>query len=367
MTRARLMKSQEDYQRIGVKKGIIQPWEDGKRENYRAGVFEWWYFDAILDDGSTVAACYSTKVQPFTFLPGLHPALTFHITEPDGTTYSERFTKFKKKEVVVKEGKCNVHYGPHCIEGDMQNYHIKAEPINGTGYDLYLKKDGISWRGDTGYIGFGEKDEKYFTWTCFVPRGKVTGTITVGGKTRKITGMGYHDHQWGTIMQFDFLNNWLWSRQNGTNYSIVVFDFIMNQKYDYKRIPLVFIQDKEGNLIFEETEHVKCEVLEEFTQEVSGAKFPKVTRYYFENHGKKVTYTLTVLKELEGRDIYKQAPAILRRSFDKKGSHPKYGRYLAQGELIIEENGQEVYEVGELIYEFPHLYQEYKKYMEQEV
>lgn len=41
----RLMDRKEDYQQMGTKRGIIEPWEDGKRDDDRAGVYEWWYFD----------------------------------------------------------------------------------------------------------------------------------------------------------------------------------------------------------------------------------------------------------------------------------------------------------------------------------
>lgn len=58
MAKARLMNLPEDYKRIGIKKGCIEPWEDGKRDDFRKGMVEWWYFDAILDDGSKIDPLY---------------------------------------------------------------------------------------------------------------------------------------------------------------------------------------------------------------------------------------------------------------------------------------------------------------------
>ena len=57
----RLMDRKEDYQQMGTKRGIIEPWEDGKRDDDRAGVYEWWYFDFILDDGSKAVIHFNTK------------------------------------------------------------------------------------------------------------------------------------------------------------------------------------------------------------------------------------------------------------------------------------------------------------------
>ena len=48
----RLMDKDEDYKKMSTKKDTIEVWEDGKRDDDRADVYEWWYFDMILDDGS---------------------------------------------------------------------------------------------------------------------------------------------------------------------------------------------------------------------------------------------------------------------------------------------------------------------------
>ena len=50
-----------DYERLGLIPGVNQPWEDGLRTAAADGTFEWWYFDAHLDDGSTVTVEFHTK------------------------------------------------------------------------------------------------------------------------------------------------------------------------------------------------------------------------------------------------------------------------------------------------------------------
>lgn len=44
----RLMDTDSDYKKMGTQKGCIEVGEDGKRDDDRAGVYEWWYFDMIL-------------------------------------------------------------------------------------------------------------------------------------------------------------------------------------------------------------------------------------------------------------------------------------------------------------------------------
>lgn len=365
MAQARLMNKQSDYTRLGLKKGPVEMWEDGKRDDDRKGVVEWWYFDAILDDGSKIAAVYSTKIQPMTNASGTHPCLSFDVTTPDGEKISRRITRFKKNSVRFSKDKCDVHYGDSCFVGDLKDYHIKAQVTDGLGFDVQLHSISKPWRGETGFLGFEKNDERYFTWLCVVPRGTVTGTLTINGNSRKITGFGYHDHQWGNTLQFDFLNHWFWSRQSTEKHSMVVFDFIMNQHYEYKRIPLVFMEDNDGNVIFESTDNVECQVTEELYQEASETNFPKVTHYIFKSGTKTVHYDVTVKQELDARYIWKQMPFFLRGVF--KGTKPKYGRYLAEGVITFADSAHpenNFTEKSDFIYEFAYVGEEYKQYME---
>lgn len=363
MEQARLMNLDKDYENLGLSKKQIEMWEDGKRANFDAGTFEWWYFDSILDDGSKIAACYCTKIQPFTNLKGLKPCLTVHITTPDGKQLARKYMNFKKDEIILGTDKCDVQFGENCFVGDLKNYHIKAVPNKGLGFDITLKSTTSPWRGETGYLGFGNNDEKYFTWLCVVPSGIVEGTLTIDGVEHKVKGTGYHDHQWGNTIQYEFLNHWLWARHKTENYNILVFDFILNEYYGHKRIPLVFVEDKNGNVIFESTDNVKCEIKEEFLQESSQTNFPKITHYIFESNGKKIDYTLTVKQELDDRYIYKELPFIFRPMF--KGTKPKYGRYLAEGVLTMYDGDKQLFsEVSDFIYEFAYIGEEYKKYAE---
>src|ERR1035438_10843322 len=51
-----------DYQRYGIARGEIALWEDGFRTRPGGpGTFEWGYFDAVLDDGSTLVINFMVK------------------------------------------------------------------------------------------------------------------------------------------------------------------------------------------------------------------------------------------------------------------------------------------------------------------
>jgi hypothetical protein len=48
---ATMADSDADYQRLGLSRTSIEPWEDGARTDNSPGTYEWRYFDAHLTDG----------------------------------------------------------------------------------------------------------------------------------------------------------------------------------------------------------------------------------------------------------------------------------------------------------------------------
>src|SRR5437588_10372237 len=75
----------EDYNRIGIKPDDVLPWEDGARTDGGPGTWEWWYFDANLDDGAKLVVVFSTK--SFTDIERpLAPTIRIDLDLPDGTS-----------------------------------------------------------------------------------------------------------------------------------------------------------------------------------------------------------------------------------------------------------------------------------------
>jgi hypothetical protein len=326
-----------------------------------------------MDDGTKIVVNFNTNmaVNQRTILEQHIPPedrkvgdvrfLRVRITEPGGKNH-ETFIMFSCDETEISTEKCEVKFGPHVFAGDLKTYHIKVEPVQGIGVDLQLTSTSKAWRPGAGYFVFGEEEDRYFTWFCAVPRGKVTGTVTYKKNTREVKGFGYHDHQWANTDHMVLWNNWLWARQNLGDYNLLVFDYVSSPKYDYKRYPLTFVQDNDGNTIFEsfENANVKCEILEEYTQTETNKIYPKISKYTFENEGKRLVYTLSANEELEVRDGYAFAPPAIKEEFDKNNLRPSYARYDATGEFVLFDGNQTIERKTALIYEYVHLGKDYK-------
>ncbi len=303
----------------------------------------------------------------------LTPNVMVTITEPNGTKHTAR-PKYKAKDASYADDRCDVQFGPHRFAGDLHEYTIHVDEVDGIAADLTLTSHGTLFRPGTAYFGFGENDEDYYTWLCVVPSGGVTGTMTYGGKTRQVTGTGYHDHQWGTISLALAWNHWMWSRQGFEDYSILVFDMVAHADYGFQRFSLCFIEYKDGTLIFQNVHDLTSfDVLDEFTDPEDGKDYPKKFRYVFEQDDKKVTYEIEATEQIEKVDLASQGEEMMHEKLGKIGSdlfgrfvlhkmeqeferhqlNPSYARYGATGTLSIEEPGAEQIErSGHLIYEF---------------
>ena len=289
-----------------------------------------------------------------------HPLATIKDTLPDGRTLEDNFSYDSKDSYFGKE-QCDVVIGPHIFKGDFKNYRIHIEPENGLGADIELHSLAQPYRPGSAYWAFLDKEENFYTWLCAVPKGKVSGTLTVDGKTQNISGSGYHDHQWGSNVYMTLWNNWVWARQAFDDYSMLVFDMVASKKYNYQRFPVIFIQDQNGEVIFEDTKDIQVEILNEYTDENSGKKYHGKFHYIFQNGTKTVDYTLTKDKILDNIVPAKDMPLPVRTMFKTMGLKPSYARYQATGDLVLSEPGKEpVKRPGELIYEFMYPGVEYK-------
>src|SRR5260370_39554744 len=73
--------SDADYERLGLSRTSIEPWEDGARTDDSAGSYEWWDFDAHLADGAKLVVTFMNKdiAQP---QKPLSPVLPPHLDLP---------------------------------------------------------------------------------------------------------------------------------------------------------------------------------------------------------------------------------------------------------------------------------------------
>jgi hypothetical protein len=188
----RLGSTPEDCARFGIEPGAIKPGEDGLRTDGVPGTYEWWYFDAHLDDGAKLVAVFATK--DFTVIGRpLAPTIRIDLTLPAGG-WVRKFVELDPERFSASTNTCDVRIGDNVFGGDLHTYTIRAQVLE-VEVDVTLIGQVPAWRPETGHWLFGDRGEHLFAWLPSIPQGKVEATYSVAGRSSTSTGVGYHDHK----------------------------------------------------------------------------------------------------------------------------------------------------------------------------
>ena len=278
----------DSYARLGLSPSRIEPWEDGLRTTGGPGSYEWWYFDFTFDDGSTVVIVYYTK--NFTN-PGssLEPFVTFQLNRPDGTSVT-RAVNSKPSEFSAAHERCDVRVGASRVTGDLADYslHVEAQDVRA---DLTLHRVVPSWRPGTGYMSFRKDGGHFFAWLPSVPQGMARGTVSVAGVERTVSGVGYHDHNWGDVSMLDLMHDWYWGRAQVGGYTVIASYIIPREEYGSNPVPL-FMLARDGAIVAEDAARVRFSARDVYTDAFTGKPVANVLEYDYDDgsHHYRVTF-----------------------------------------------------------------------------
>jgi len=293
----RIAASPADYQRYAIAKGDIAAWEDGFRTHPGGpGTFEWWYFDAVLDDGSTLVINFMVKdIRGGKGIKqSASPMVTFELDRPDGT-HVERAVHVGD-DFAFAADRCNVRAGSNTFVGDLHTYRIHVD-VEGVTADVTLTGKVPSWRPETGHILFGDDQPYLFAWLPSVPQGSVQATLTIDGDTRTLAGTGYHDHNWGDAAMPQLIHHWYWARAEAGDYCVIASYITAEKKYGYTEVP-IFMLAKDGKIIADDSALVRFEKTDEHPDPVTGKPVADTTVYDYDAtaHGGK-RYRVTFRRE----------------------------------------------------------------------
>ena len=93
--------------------------------------------------------------------------------------------------------------------------------------------------------------------------------------------------------------HWIWGRQDFGDYALLVFDICTQKKFGYTRMPMFSLEDKDGNFLLEQLTTPKCRIVSEYTEKLTGRKYPKEVEYTLTQGKRKLVYTIQQQYELE--------------------------------------------------------------------
>jgi hypothetical protein len=282
------------YQKMGLKKGEVEIWEDGLRTDGSKCSYEWWYFDSHYEDGSKLVIIFFNK-SPIEASGPVKPQATIEYTLADGTKFEDK-VECKIEESFFDTKQCDVRVGNSRIVGDLKHYDII---FDGSKIKAKVSLDGTikAWRSQTGSIFFGNKEEDYFAWLPAIPEGKVSGHIIIDGKEKVLEGSGYHDHNWGNKIMLQLMHHWYWGRAKIGEYKLISAWITAEKKYGYKDFD-VFMLAKNDKLLGDNSNHTLKFLPED---------------EYIDEHTKKPVYGKVIYEyETPDKEFY-------RITFDRKG------------------------------------------------
>ncbi|WP_127358335.1 hydroxyneurosporene dehydrogenase [Actinacidiphila soli] len=286
---ARMGSTPEAYARFGIEPRVIKPSEDGMRTDGCKGTYEWWYFDAHLDDDAMLVVAFMTK--EFTDLnKPLSPVIRIDLTLPDGTQLN-KLVELPADSFSAFTETCDVRIGDSVFAGDLHAYTIRAR-VEEVEVEVRLTGQVPAWRPETGHWLFGEDGESYFAWLPAVPQGVVEATYSVGGDSHTVTGVGYHDHNWGNASVLDLMHHGYWARGAAGPYSVIASYITAQERYGYAALP-VFMLARDGQLIADDAGKVTFEALGRYTDAKTGKPVDNITRYTYTDGEERYVITYT--------------------------------------------------------------------------
>src|SRR5260221_12273824 len=231
-----------DYQKLGIDPVEVAQFEDGQRIGTEKGRYEWWYFDAHLDDGAPVVVVFWTKPNVSQNLPP-PPRTTIYLTQPDGRRLDKMSGTTADQFTASKEG-CDVRIGTNRFVGDLHRYRITAA-IEEISVEIDLTGEVRAWRPKSGHLYFGsEGREALFAWLPSVPQGVAHVRYKIGYEEYRASGSGYHDHNWGDVPMQTLMHNWYCGRAKAGPYTVIACHITATGAYGYEtQILYMFAKD----------------------------------------------------------------------------------------------------------------------------
>lgn len=331
----------------------IQPWEDGIRAETGPGFFEWWYFDAHLNNDTTVVIVFATKHILERNGP-LKPAVLLTINFPNVDKIF-RTANFPASQFSAARENCEIAIGPNRARGDLRTYQLHVEMEAGPETDsgpitIDLTFTGLvpPWRPGAGKSYFGDTGH-YFAWLPAIPYGRVEGTIDYDGQIRQVSGVGYHDHNWGNVGLNKVMDHWYWGRARIGDYTIIYVEQIGAQAYGYTRMP-VFMLAKGDKILTGDGSKLVMKAAD-FVPHPGGRAWPREVDFHWQDNSDSIHLSLRQPKLIEAISLLASFPAW-KRMLIRLFANPYYLRFNAElvlsihlGSLHATERGPALFEI----------------------
>ena len=313
--------------------------------------FEWWYFDAEFDDGSTAVVTYTSR--PATNPKGeLRPTMLLIMKSAEGEKV--RLTdEFKPGDFSASAEGCDVRIGSNTVKGDLDSYELHAA-LEDCSADLTFTRSGPSWRPGSGITYSGRKEERFFGWVVPITYGTVEGTITFKGEKKQVKGTCYHDHNWGNFSLNSAIDHWYWGRAHVGDFTVVFVQMVTRHLPIVGSLNLNTLMLARGEEVLTDDGLPLRLQVSDFVDGPLGGSYPTKVDWTWHTDEGDISLTIRNPKLIEALDMLEGKP-----SWEKPLAHlvsnPYYYDFNADLELSVDLKGDKTVEKGKALYELMHL------------
>jgi len=333
------------YKKLGLKRNVVEIWEDGMRTDGSKGTYEWWYFDSSYPDGTKLIIFFFSK-SPIEVDGPIKPMSTMELTLPDGRKFEEQVDA-TIEESSYSRTKCDVTIGDCHMDGDLKHYNIvfKGKTMSAV---VSLDNTVPAWRSQCGPILFGENEEYYFNWLPATPEGNAVADVTYPEGKLHLEGSGYHDHNWGNISMLKLMHHWYWGRAKIGDYKVISSWITAEKKYGYKETD-VFMLAKDGVILGDNSNHtLKFLPQDEYIDDHTGKPvYNKVVYEYETPAGEHYCITYDRRGDISRQNFIDLLPGIVRVAAKLVGFEGSYLRFEGSATIERMEDGVSVERVTE--------------------
>ena len=313
--------------------------DDARHELPPGEAFEWWYFDAAFDNGYSMVMSWQMANMKLQGVIIPFRVIQFAIYDPQGnkTAVSPRF---KVDEYNASATSCNVTMGGNHLQGSYPRYDIDFL-AGDLGCKLSFENltQGFRYPPD-GVTYFSREPDRYMGWVIAQPKATVSGKLILKGTEVTVTGVGYHDHNWGNTRLPDLYNYWYWGRILNKDYTFVYSVGEMSDVVGSK--PISAIVAFKGHDLVDLSDKIYADASDLALDELTGINYPRTLLLRMESPVTKGTVTHKLRNLVESALTPEAVP----------GGGRGYLRFLSDCDIKLNVNGGNIETRATLIHEY---------------
>jgi hypothetical protein len=312
-------------------RGVDGEWQRWHPEFEDVGDYgESWFYTVRTEDGGALFTMMSiTNLGLSTFAA----SVDVQYYAPDGRKWNLHH-EYSRDDITAAPDRMDITVGPFRTWGGGDAYHVTLQESD-VKLELHLANELPSYKFGSGKVLFYDDQSAEYTLGISAPRARTSGSVTFGGETFDLGGMGYHDHGWATIKMPSFIREWYALRMFHEDYTLVLHRQFIQPKFGGGENKFGLL-GKDGAIVGSSRNFWLRPVAH---RPEAGRQLPTELQILMNTGGYKVEGKVTELRYQESIDILARISFPVRMAIKAFYTDPLFLRYMGLCELDITKDG----------------------------